>query len=121
MEFTVSDEDYITINDETCREILIDELFLLTNSQKLVDLLRNNIGEEYILFRTRSKYLSHRRLILTHTMFHKGFNYYNLKDSKRYKCVGYDENTGEAMLRQQNGSKKKLKYSKNVKDWAIIA
>lgn len=120
MEFTVSDEDYVTINDETSREILLDEIYLMTNSRKLVDLLKQNIGDEFILFRTNSKYDSHKRLILTHKEFHKGYDYYNIKDTKRYRCVGYDEITGEAMLRQQNGSKRKLKYSTNVCEWAII-
>jgi len=120
MEFTVSNFDYITINDETSREILMDEIFLLTNSRKLVELLQKNIGDEYILFRTRSKYDSHRKLILTHKAFHKNSFYYNIKDGKRYKCIGYDYTTGEAMLRQQSGQKRKLKYSNNVLDWAII-
>ena len=121
MEFTVSNEDYITINDETSREILIEEIYLMTNSRRLVDLLVRNIGEEFILFRTNSKYDSHKRLILTHKSFHKGYDYYNIKDTLRYRCVGYDEVTGEGMFRNQNGHKHKLKYSKNVEEWAIIA
>lgn len=121
MEFTVSDEDYITINDETSREILMDEIYLMTNSRKLVELLIKNIGEEFILFRTNSKYDSHKRLILTHKVFHKGYDYFNIKDTMRYKCVGYDNVTGEAMFRQLNGHKNKLKYSKNITEWAIIS
>lgn len=120
MEFTVSNEDYITLNDGTMREILFDEIYLLTNSRKLVELLQNHIGEEFILFRTNSKYDSHKRLILTHKEFHKNFDYFNIKDTKRYKCVGYDEVTGEAMMRQINGTKSRLKHTTNVQEWAII-
>jgi hypothetical protein len=121
VEFTVSDENYVTLNDGTSREILLDEIYLMTNSRKLVKLLRENIGEDYILFRTKSKYDSHKRLVLTHAEFQKGHYYYNLKTSKRFKCVGYDTITGEAMLRQQNGSKNKLKYSTKVEEWAILS
>jgi len=121
MEFTVSNEDYITLNDVTLREILLDEIYLMTNSRRLVEVLQNHIGEEFILFRTSSKFDSHKRLILTHKEFHKGFDYYNIKDTKRYKCVGYDSITGEAMMRQINGTKKNLKYSNNIQDWAIIS
>ena len=121
MEFTVSDEDYITLNDGTSREILLDEIYLLTNSRKLVDVLINNIGDEFILFRTRSKYDSHKRLILTHKDFHKGHEYYNIKNGKRFKCVGLDETSGEAMLRPQCGPKRKLKYSNNVEEWGIMS
>ena len=121
MEFTVSNEEYVTLNDETLREILMDELYLLTNSRRLIEVLQNHIGEEFILFRTNSKYDSHKRLILTHKEFHKSFDYYNIKDTKRYRCVGYDEITGEAMMRQINGSKSHLKYSKDIQEWAIIS
>ncbi len=121
MEFTVSNEDYVTINDLTSREILLDEIYLLTNSRKLVELLEKNIGDEFILFRTRSKYDSHKRLILTHKEFHKDHCYFNIKNNKRYKCVGLDIISGEAMLRQCTGRQRELKHSKNVKEWAVIA
>jgi len=120
MEFTVSDFDYVTLNDETAREILFDEIYLLTNSSKLVERLQKNIGEEFILFRTESKYDSHKRLILTHVNFHKGQDYYNIKSNKRYKCIGFDIRTEEAMLRDLTGSRHKLKYSRNIKEWALI-
>jgi hypothetical protein len=120
MEFTVSDFDYVTLNDQTAREILFDEIYLLTNSSKLVEKLQKNIGDEFILFRTESKYDSHKRLILTHVEFHKGQEYFNIKTNKRYKCIGIDVRTGEAMLRELSGSRHKLKYSNNTKDWAII-
>ena len=120
MKFTVVDEDYIIVDDETSREILLDEIYLLTNSRKLVNYLRQNIGEQFNLFRTRSKYDSHKRLILTHTEFHTEAYYYNIKDGKRYKCLGTDKISGEAMLRQTSGNKRKLKYSKNIKEWVII-
>ena len=120
MEFTVSDEDYITINDETSREILLDEIYLMTNSRKLVDLLKDNINEEYILFRSNSKYDSHKRLLLTHVTFHKHHDYYNITNSKRYTCVGYDEVKNEAMMRLANGHKRDIKYTTDIKKWAII-
>jgi len=120
MEFTVSDFDYVTLNDETSREILFDEIYLLTNSRKLVEKLQKHIGDEFILFRTQSKYDSHKRLILTHVDFHKGQDYYNIKSNKRYKCIGRDIRSGDAMLRELSGSKHKLKYSNNIKEWALI-
>jgi len=120
MEFTVSDFEYVTLNDTTGREILMDEIYLLTNSKKLVEMLQDNIGEEYILFRTRSKYDSHKRLVLMHTAFQKSNIYWNIKNGMRYKCLGIDHVKGEAMLRQLNGNKRKLKYSKTIKDWAVI-
>ena len=43
MEFTVSNEEYITLNDETLREILMDELYLLTNSRRLIEVFQNHI------------------------------------------------------------------------------
>ena len=119
MVFTVSDYEYVTIDDQTCREILMDEIYLLTNSKKLVNLLRKNIGDQFILFRTKSKYDSHKRLILTHKEFHRECDYYNIKTGKRYKCVGFDERSGEALLRRTAG-KRKLVHSTNVKEWAII-
>jgi len=120
MEFTVSHFDYVTLNDETGREILFDEIYLLTNSRKLVEKLRDNIGEDFILYRTNAKYDSHKRLILTHANFHKGQDYFNVKTGKRFKCIGYDSISDEAILRELNTNKKKLKYSKNIRDWALI-
>ena len=120
MEFIVSNDEYITLTDETGREILMDEIYLLTNSRKLVDLLIDNIDEEFILFRTESNFDSHKRLILTHKEFKKQSKYWNIKTQKHYKCVGLDPITGDAMLRQINGNKRKLKYSRNTKDWAIL-
>ena len=121
MEFIVSNEDYITvIDDHTEREILMDELYLLTNSRKLIELLQNNVGEEFILYRTKSKYDSHKRLILTHNTFHKGHYYFNVRDGKRYKCIGYDKISEDAILRSQISGNKKIKHSKNITEWAII-
>ena len=120
MEFTVSDFDYVTLNDETAREILFDEIYLLTNSKKLVERLQANIGDEFILFRTKSKYDSHKRLILTHVEFHKGQYYFNIKSNKRYECIGIDIRTGEAILRELSGRRQKLQHSKNTKEWALI-
>ena len=120
MEFIVSNNEYVTITDGTSREILLDEIYTLTNSRKLVEFLIKNVNEIFILFRTRSKYDSHKRLILMHSSFKKGSYYFNIKTGKRYKCLGYDKYSNSAILRLQTGHKKKLCYTTNVYDWAII-